>query len=124
MRVTWDKRYITLGPVCTLLGLAFRLQDPDHLLGKVNDLGITCALVPTESSRREHRPPPFPAQCRVPERPEFGQGRLHAAGLDHRRSGDGRPGLAHADGVPGGGALDFAAVLVATPAVAEGAWRA
>jgi acyl-CoA dehydrogenase len=46
MRVTWDKRYITLGPICTILGLAFRLYDPDHLLGDVDDLGITCALVP------------------------------------------------------------------------------
>ncbi|MBL8488574.1 MAG: acyl-CoA dehydrogenase, partial [Rhodocyclaceae bacterium] len=47
MRVTWDKRYITLGPICTILGLAFRLRDPDGLLGKTEDLGITCALVPT-----------------------------------------------------------------------------
>src|SRR5919204_2963488 len=49
MRVTWDKRYITLGPVATLLGLAFRLYDPDHLLGGKEDLGITCALVPTNT---------------------------------------------------------------------------
>ena len=48
MRVTWDKRYITLGPICTILGLAFRLHDPDHLLGEVDDLGITCALVPAD----------------------------------------------------------------------------
>ncbi len=47
MRVTWEKRYITLGPVATLLGLAFRLYDPDHLLGEEEDIGITCALVPT-----------------------------------------------------------------------------
>jgi acyl-CoA dehydrogenase len=47
MRVTWDKRYITLGPVATLLGLAFRLYDPEGLLGGARDLGITCALVPT-----------------------------------------------------------------------------
>jgi acyl-CoA dehydrogenase len=47
MRVTWDKRYITLGPVATLLGLAFRLYDPERLLGGEEDLGITCALVPT-----------------------------------------------------------------------------
>ncbi len=47
MRVTWDKRYITLGPVATLLGLAFRLYDPEHLIGEKEDLGITCALVPT-----------------------------------------------------------------------------
>ncbi|HEY7240280.1 MAG TPA: acyl-CoA dehydrogenase [Burkholderiales bacterium] len=49
MRVTWDKRYITLGPIATLLGLAFRLYDPDHLLGEEADLGITCALVPTNT---------------------------------------------------------------------------
>ena len=53
MRVTWDKRYITLGPVCTLLGLAFRLYDPEHLLGAEfggdEDIGITCALVPTDT---------------------------------------------------------------------------
>jgi len=49
MRVTWDKRYITLGPVATLLGLAFRLYDPEHLLGPEEDIGITCALVPTDT---------------------------------------------------------------------------
>ncbi|WP_269499977.1 acyl-CoA dehydrogenase [Castellaniella sp. S9] len=48
MRVTWDKRYITLGPVCTILGLAFRLTDPDGLLGEARDIGITCALVPAD----------------------------------------------------------------------------
>ena len=52
MRVTWDKRYITLGPICSILGLAFRLQDPEHLLGAAGDqnadIGITCALVPTD----------------------------------------------------------------------------
>ena len=46
MRVTWDKRYITLAPVCTILGLAFRLYDPEGLLGDKKDVGITCALVP------------------------------------------------------------------------------
>jgi acyl-CoA dehydrogenase len=49
MRVTWDKRYITLGPIATLLGLAFRLYDPEGLLGGEKDLGITCALVPTST---------------------------------------------------------------------------
>ncbi len=49
MRVTWEKRYITLGPICTLLGLAFKLHDPDHLLGAVEVRGITCALVPTRT---------------------------------------------------------------------------
>ncbi len=47
LSVTWDKRYITLGPVATLLGLAFRVYDPDRLLGGDEDLGITCALIPT-----------------------------------------------------------------------------
>ncbi len=50
MRVTWDKRYITLAPVATVVGLAFRLFDPEHLLGDEfggnTDIGITCALVP------------------------------------------------------------------------------
>src|SRR5690606_36829229 len=48
MRLTWNKRYITLGPVATLIGLAFRLLDPDRLLGEREDLGITCALVPAK----------------------------------------------------------------------------
>src|SRR3954469_3666738 len=47
LRVTWEKRYITLGPVATLLGLAFRAYDPEHLVGDREDLGITCALIPT-----------------------------------------------------------------------------
>ncbi|KIO49534.1 acyl-CoA dehydrogenase [Nitrosospira sp. NpAV] len=50
MRVTWEKRYITLGPVATLLGLAFRLHDPDGLLGDEKDLGITLALIPTHTA--------------------------------------------------------------------------
>ncbi|MBX3652259.1 MAG: acyl-CoA dehydrogenase [Burkholderiales bacterium] len=49
IRLTWEKRYITLGPIATLLGLAFRLYDPDHLLGQQDDLGITLALVPTDT---------------------------------------------------------------------------
>jgi acyl-CoA dehydrogenase len=49
MRVTWDKRYITLGPVATLLGLAFKLYDPEKILSEKTDLGITCALVPTST---------------------------------------------------------------------------
>ncbi len=47
LRVTWEKRYITLGPIATLLGLAFKAYDPDKLLGGEADLGITCALIPT-----------------------------------------------------------------------------
>ena len=47
VRVTWEKRYITLGPVATILGLAFKCFDPDKLIGEKTDLGITCALIPT-----------------------------------------------------------------------------
>lgn len=48
LRLDWDKRYITLAPICNLLGLAFQAQDPDGLLGNQKDLGITCALVPAD----------------------------------------------------------------------------
>ena len=48
MRVSFDKRYITLAPVCTVFGLAFRLYDPEQLLGSEADIGITCALVPRD----------------------------------------------------------------------------
>ncbi|PKQ08770.1 MAG: acyl-CoA dehydrogenase [Alphaproteobacteria bacterium HGW-Alphaproteobacteria-12] len=47
IRLNWRKRYITLAPVATVLGLAFKLHDPEHLLGGPEDLGITVALVPT-----------------------------------------------------------------------------
>ncbi len=47
LRLNWDKRYITLGPVATVLGLAFKAYDPDGLLGDEEELGITCALIPT-----------------------------------------------------------------------------
>ncbi len=47
VRLNWDKRYITLAAVATIVGLAVRLYDPENLLGKGNDLGITCVLVPS-----------------------------------------------------------------------------
>lgn len=49
MRLTWNKRYITLAPIATVLGLAFKLSDPQHLLGDTEELGITCALIPTHT---------------------------------------------------------------------------
>ncbi len=66
LRLDWQKRYITLAPVATLLGLAFRLFDPENLLGRGEDLGITCALVDTSlpgvEIGRRHDPmgSPFP----------------------------------------------------------------
>ncbi|RNM09619.1 acyl-CoA dehydrogenase FadE [Dickeya undicola] len=66
MRLTWNKRYITLAPVATVLGLAFRLYDPDHLLGDRDDIGITCALIPTRTEGvkigRRHFPINIPFQ--------------------------------------------------------------
>ncbi|MGR9088819.1 MAG: acyl-CoA dehydrogenase [Gammaproteobacteria bacterium] len=47
IRLNWEKRYITLGPVATVLGLAFKLYDPDRLIGDKEDIGITVALIPT-----------------------------------------------------------------------------
>ncbi|MDT8437914.1 MAG: acyl-CoA dehydrogenase [Wenzhouxiangellaceae bacterium] len=66
MRLTFDKRYITLAPVATVVGLAFRLYDPDHLLGEVEDIGISVALIPADTPGmdigRRHLPlnNPFP----------------------------------------------------------------
>jgi len=66
IRLNWDKRYITLAPVATLLGLAFKLYDPDHLLGSEEDLGITLALIPTDTPGVEigerHLPMDIPFQ--------------------------------------------------------------
>ena len=60
IRLNWHKRYITLGPIATVLGLAFKLRDPDHLIGDRDDIGITLALVPTHlpgiSIGRRHLP--------------------------------------------------------------------
>ncbi len=60
IRLNWHKRYITLGPIATVLGLAFKLRDPDHLIGQRDDIGITLALVPTHlpgiSIGRRHLP--------------------------------------------------------------------
>tara|TARA_R110002049_G_scaffold54869_35_gene152509 strand:- start:5429 stop:7984 length:2556 start_codon:yes stop_codon:yes gene_type:complete len=54
IRLNWDKRYITLAPVATVLGLAFKLYDPDHLIGDQDEYGITAALIPTNTKGVEH----------------------------------------------------------------------
>ncbi len=48
LRLNWSKRYITLAPKATVLGLAFKMFDPDGLLGTRKNIGITCALIPTD----------------------------------------------------------------------------
>jgi len=71
--LSWDKRYITLGPKATLVGLAFRLFDPENLLGKGDDLGITVALIPSNHSGvnigRRH----LPSGAAFPNGPNWGK---------------------------------------------------
>ena len=66
IRLNFSKRYITLAPVATVIGLAFRLFDPEHLMGEREDLGITCALIPRDtpgvSIGRRHFPINIPFQ--------------------------------------------------------------
>ncbi|MDR2013628.1 MAG: acyl-CoA dehydrogenase [Rhodanobacter sp.] len=66
VRLTFDKRYITLAPIATLIGLAFRMYDPEHLLGDKEDLGITLALLPRDTQGldigRRHLPLNTPFQ--------------------------------------------------------------
>jgi acyl-CoA dehydrogenase len=66
IRLNWDKRYITLAPIATVLGLAFKLYDPDHLIGEQDEYGITAALIPTKTKGviigRRHLPLNTPFQ--------------------------------------------------------------
>jgi acyl-CoA dehydrogenase len=72
IRLSWDKRYITLGPKATLVGLAFRLFDKDNLLGKGEDVGITLALIPANhpgvNIGRRH----LPSGAAFPNGPNWG----------------------------------------------------
>ncbi len=66
IKMNWSKRYITLGPVATLIGVAFDMKDPDGLLGDKKEIGITAALIPRETPGVEigdrHRPMGIPFQ--------------------------------------------------------------
>ncbi|WP_431635847.1 acyl-CoA dehydrogenase [Dyella sp. KULCS107] len=66
VKLTFDKRYITLAPIATVVGLAFRMYDPEHLLGDKEDLGITLALLPRSTPGlqigRRHFPLNIPFQ--------------------------------------------------------------
>ncbi len=72
IRLNWNKRYITLAPVATVLGLAFKLYDPDHLLGEKENLGITCALVNTKLPGVTVGNYHFPLGCAFPNGPTTG----------------------------------------------------
>ena len=73
IRLNWEKRYITLGPVATVLGLAFKLYDPDRLIGDKENIGITVALIPTNtegvSIGRRH----FPLDSAFQNGPNWGK---------------------------------------------------
>ncbi len=66
LKLNFSKRYITLAPIATVVGLAFRMFDPEHLLGEKEDIGITCALIPRETPGieigRRHLPLNIPFQ--------------------------------------------------------------
>ncbi len=111
IRLNLYKRYITLAPIATVIGLAFRLYDPEKLMGSdTTDHGITVALVPRDppgiTIGRRH----FPLNGPFQNGPIQRQGRVRAARRDHRRAEDGRPGLAHAGRAALGRALHLAAV--------------
>ena len=73
IKLSWDKRYITLAPNATLLGLAFRLFDPENLLGRGEDIGITLALVPTNHPGVEIGRRHLPAGAAFPNGPTRGR---------------------------------------------------
>ncbi|MEM7425646.1 MAG: acyl-CoA dehydrogenase [Pseudomonadota bacterium] len=73
MRLNWAKRYISLGPICTVLGLAFKLTDPDHILGDEEDLGITLALIPTDTPGVDIGRRHLPGMQAFPNGPNWGK---------------------------------------------------
>ncbi len=73
VRLNFDKRYITLAPVATVIGLAFRLHDPDGLLGDTSDRGITLALMPRDTPGLEVGRRHFPLNCTFQNGPVRGK---------------------------------------------------
>ena len=73
IRLTFEKRYITLAPVATVVGLAFRLYDPDGLIGKTDDIGITLALLPRDTKGMEIGRRHFPLNNPFPNGPIVGK---------------------------------------------------
>ncbi|NOR79880.1 MAG: acyl-CoA dehydrogenase, partial [Methyloprofundus sp.] len=73
IRLNWEKRYITLGPVATVLGLAFKLFDPEHLLSDKEELGITVALIPTNTAGVSIGKRHFPLDSAFQNGPNWGK---------------------------------------------------
>lgn len=73
IRLNWEKRYITLGPVATVLGLAFKLYDPDRLIGGKENIGITVALIPTDTQGVSIGKRHFPLDSAFQNGPNWGK---------------------------------------------------
>ena len=73
IRLNWAKRYISLGPKATILGLAFEAQDPDNLLGQGENLGITLALIPTDHEGVRIGDRHLPSGAAFPNGPNWGE---------------------------------------------------
>lgn len=111
IRLNFHKRYITLGPIATVMGLAFKMRDPQNLLGRGEELGITVVLLPTDTPGVSHGERHIPLFT-FPEWPALRQGRIRAARLHFRRRKADRSGLDHADDRACRGAQHFAALPI------------
>ncbi|EKF17787.1 acyl-CoA dehydrogenase [Nitratireductor pacificus] len=90
LRLNFSKRYITLGPVATVMGLAFKMRDPENHLGRGEELGITVALLPTDTKGVRH------GDRHIPQFTFFQNGPLHGEDvfvpLDHILGGEAQIG--------------------------------
>ncbi|WP_166256629.1 acyl-CoA dehydrogenase [Marinobacter salicampi] len=73
LKVTWNKRYITLAPVATLIGLAIKVYDPDHLIGDADNVGVTCVLVPHDTEGANAGPRHLPMNTVFMNGPTWGE---------------------------------------------------
>jgi acyl-CoA dehydrogenase len=73
INLNFEKRYITLAPIATVLGIAFQMHDPEHLLGDIEDIGITCALIPANTPGITKGNRHMPLNCMFQNGPIFGK---------------------------------------------------
>ena len=99
LKVTWNKRYITLAPVATLIGLAIKVYDPESLLGDNADIGVTCVLVPRETEGVHAGARHLPMNTVFMNGPTWQRG-IHPHGPGYWWPGHARQRLDHAAGMP------------------------
>lgn len=73
IRLNWEKRYITLAPIATVIGLAFKLYDPEHLVGECENIGITVALIPANTAGVSIGKRHFPLDSAFQNGPNWGK---------------------------------------------------